>query len=167
VVSDPFQKFRSIVEKFSRRFGRRIERASKQMRSADAAMEWAQVEAEVAKNQFQAEMAGARAELEADLKRAGAQRAVMSPEEMMRELEDLKQAREELRVRKARAPRGARGWRQVRPAQEQVERMIERVLKKPPKRRPRPKDPRGGEPVPVDPRPNPTPLMDGAEAPIE
>src|SRR5438270_11787267 len=137
------------------------------MRTAEAAMEWAKDEAELAKNEFHAEMARARAELEADLKRARAQWAAMSPEEMMSAVEDLKQAREELRVRKAAAPRGARGWRQVRPAQEQVERMVERVLKKPPKRRPRPKDLRGGEAVPVNPRPNPTPLMDGAEAPIE
>ena len=34
------------------------------------------------------------------------------------------------------------------------------------KRRPRRKPP-GGEPAPVKPRPNPKPLVDGAEAPIE
>jgi hypothetical protein len=34
------------------------------------------------------------------------------------------------------------------------------------RRRPRRKPP-GGEPAPVKPRPNPTPLTDGAEAPIE
>ncbi len=38
----------------------------------------------------------------------------------------------------------------------------------PPKRRRRPRRrPPGGEPTPVKPRPNPTPLVDGAEAPIE
>jgi hypothetical protein len=38
----------------------------------------------------------------------------------------------------------------------------------PPKRRRRPRrKPPGGEPAPVKPRPNPTPLVDGAEAPIE
>jgi len=35
-----------------------------------------------------------------------------------------------------------------------------------PRRRP-PRRPRGGEPAPVMPRPNPMPLTDGAEAPIE
>ena len=34
------------------------------------------------------------------------------------------------------------------------------------RKRPRRRPP-GGEPVPVEPRPKPTPLMDGAEAPIE
>jgi hypothetical protein len=167
VVSDPFEKFRSTVEKFSRRFRRKIERASKQMRTAEAARERAKDEAELAKNEFDAEMARARAELEADLKCARAQWPAMSPEDMMSAVEDLKHAREELRARRAAAPRGARGWRQINPAQEQVERMIERVLKKPPKRRPRRKGYDGGEPVPVEPRPNPKPLMDGAEAPIE
>lgn len=39
----------------------------------------------------------------------------------------------------------------------------------PPRKRSRrpPRKPRGGEPAPVKPRPNPTPLTDGAEVPIE
>jgi hypothetical protein len=36
-----------------------------------------------------------------------------------------------------------------------------------PKRRRPPTKPAGGEPAPVKPRPKPTPLVDGAEAPIE
>ena len=39
-------------------------------------------------------------------------------------------------------------------------------VSRPKPRRPRRKPP-GGEPLPVKPRPKPTPLMDGAEAPIE
>ena len=35
------------------------------------------------------------------------------------------------------------------------------------KRRRPPRKPRGGEPAPVKPRPNPTPLVDGAEAPLD
>ena len=37
----------------------------------------------------------------------------------------------------------------------------------PPKRRRRPRRPRGGELAPVKPKPKPKPLVDGAEAPIE
>jgi hypothetical protein len=36
----------------------------------------------------------------------------------------------------------------------------------PKRRRPRRRRP-GGEPAPVKPRPNPTPLVDGAEAPLD
>jgi hypothetical protein len=35
------------------------------------------------------------------------------------------------------------------------------------KRRRPPRKPRGGEPAPVKPRPNPMPLTDGAEAPLD
>ena len=34
-------------------------------------------------------------------------------------------------------------------------------------RRGPPRKPRGGEPAPVEPRPKPTPLVDGAEAPLD
>ena len=163
----PERNFRSAVEKISRRLRAEVQRATKQMQTAETAMERAKADIDLATREFQTEMARARAELEADLKRARTKRAEMDPAEVMRAVVDLKHARDELRGRRAAAPRGRRGWREIRGAQEHVEQMIERVLKSPPKRRPRRDLDDGGLPVPVEPRPNPTPLVDGAEAPIE
>jgi hypothetical protein len=138
------------------------------MKSAETAMERAKAEMELAQREFEREMARARAELEADLNRARNEWAEMDPEDARRALEELKHSRNELRARKASAPHGPRGARQIRSAQEQVDRLIQRAVNLPPKGRPRRRDlDEGGMPAPVKPRPNPTPLMDGAEAPIE
>jgi DNA repair exonuclease SbcCD ATPase subunit len=172
VAGNPFERpgrdFRSAVEKISHRFRGKIQRAAKQMQTAEAAMERAKADIERAKEEFEAEMGRVRAELEADLKRARTEWAEMDPEEAGRALRELKQARDELRAKRAAAPRGARGARQIRSAQEHVQRLIERAVNLPPKRRrPRRDLDDGGLPAPVKPRPNPTPLVDGAEAPIE
>jgi hypothetical protein len=138
------------------------------MESAEKAMERARAAMDLAKREFEAEMARARAALENDLKRGRTEWAKMDPDDARRALEELKQARDELRAQRAAAPRGPRGARQIRSAQEHVDRLIERAVKLPPKRRrPRRDLDDGGLPAPVKPRPNPTPLVDGAEAPIE
>jgi chromosome segregation ATPase len=172
VAESPFERpgkdFRSAVEKLSQRFRGKIQRAAKQMQNAEAAMERAKAAIELAKAEFEAEMGRARAELESGLKRARTEWAEMDPEEAGDVLRELKHARDELRAKRAAAPRRPRGARQIRSAQEQVDRLIQRAVNLPPKRRrPRRDLDEGGLPTPVKPRPNPTPLVDGAEAPIE
>ena len=164
----PGRDFRSAVEKISRRFRGKIQRAAAQMQSAEAAMDRAKAAIELAKGEFEAEMARARAELEASLKRARTEWVEMDPEAAGRTLRELKHGRDESRARRASAVPTARSPRQIRSAQEQVDRLIHRAANLPPKRRrPRRDLDEGGLPAPVKPRPNPTPLVDGAEAPVE
>ena len=92
---------------------------------------------------LRAEMERAREQMQATMDRARA--------DMERERADFEDLMKEVR----RQAHGSRDW--SRPE-----------AWAPPKRRRRPpRRPRGGEPAPVKPRPNPTPLTDGAEAPIE
>jgi hypothetical protein len=84
-----------------------------------------------------------------------------------RTLEELGRAREELRAARTKRLVGPRGWRKIAPLKLRVERLAMEAIRKPPKHRRRRPDDDGGELAPVKPRPNPTPLMDGAEAPIE
>jgi hypothetical protein len=81
-------------------------------------------------------------------------------EEMRNAMDQARAAMEEARAEFARQIEEARahfnlrdgGWPDWMPSRK--------------RRRPRGKPP-GGEPAPVKPRPNPKPLVDGAEAPIE
>lgn len=172
MTDNPFERpgkiFRSTVEKISHRFRGKVQRATERMKSAETAMKRAKADMELAQREFEKEMRRARAELETDLNRARNEWAEMDPEHARRALEELKHARDELRARKAAAPPGPRGARQIRSAQEHVDRLIQRAVSLPPKGRRRRRDlDDGGMPAPVKPRPKPKPLMDGAEAPIE
>jgi exonuclease VII small subunit len=100
-----------------------------------------------------------------EFRRAMEQHARHMREEMDRAREEMRKAMNQCRADLARAeferqmeearahfnPRDG-GWPDWMPSRKQ--------------RRPRRKPP-GGEPAPVKPRPNPKPLVDGAEAPIE
>jgi hypothetical protein len=126
-----------------------------------AASERAKHEMEFAKTQYEAEVARARAKFQGDLSRLPRPRA---PENTLaRDLVERQEqddaflaAKAEFEVELSRSIKAAR---QERRNKEYQQRRRNR-------RRRRGLDD-GGEPVPVKPRPNPTPLMDGAEAPIE
>lgn len=162
--------FRRSAEASASRFRSKMQRAAQKMR---AASERGTAEMERARAQFEAEMERLQAKHKAELARLGATTPipdVTKPADADDLAEAIAQTRRELQQVRARAPRGARGWRQIESVQNRLEELLNKTIKSPPKRKGRHRrrdDDDGGELAPVKPRPKPTPLMDGAEAPIE
>jgi hypothetical protein len=126
-----------------------------------ATNERAKHEMKFAKAQYEAEVARARAKFKAELSRLPAGQApenivAQKLAERHNQEDAFVEAKAEFEVELSRSIKAAR--------QERRNKEYQRRRRN--GRRRRGLDD-GGEPAPVKPRPNPTPLMDGAEAPIE
>jgi hypothetical protein len=90
------------------------------------------------------------------------------------ERERIRRENERRAMNERLARAGAEGLEEARQKLERIQRSVEaaraefeRLGNRPKRRRPPRRGLEGGEPVPVTPRPKPTPLVGGAEAPID
>ena len=163
------KSFKRAADASARRFRNRMQQAVKRLRTAE---QWAKLEMDRAKSDFEAELASRRAKLEGQLARLKESYPVPGQRkpERIDEREELSRITAEFQVELDRARAGFKdGYRRTSPHHApEMARHVKNVVPKPPKRprrRRRPDD--GSEMAPVKPRPKPKPLMDGAEAPIE
>lgn len=149
------RKFRKSAEAASRRFRAKVQYACDKARIEPCRLA---DEIEQAKAQFRAELEEARLNLTGKMRRIAPLRPPLDAHDDLQEFRDAASAipgrKVEHEVELCRAIKVRRGWRDPR-------------LRGRDHRRKRPPRDLGGEMAPVKPRPNPTPLMDGAEAPIE
>jgi ElaB/YqjD/DUF883 family membrane-anchored ribosome-binding protein len=88
-------------------------------------------------------------------------------QELQRVLQQLGEARQELKEARSKHFTGPRAGKKIGPLKDRIERLVMEAIRNPPRKGRRRGLDDGGLPAPVKPRPNPTPLVDGAEAPIE